>query len=188
MPVSPLSMTQEVMRCLLCINPDLKVIVLGGDQSVTWPVLEILGPQQSEPWGIVHLDAHPDLAPDRFGVPYSFTTWAFHARQLLVDPEAFVQVGIRAGGKDRITWEDDTGVRQFWADEVGVRPQEVAAAVCQHLESLGIARLYISNDISATDGRLVPATGAPVADGLSPAWILAFIDLLAKNFTLFGIW
>ena len=45
-------------------------IALGGDHSVTYPVLKALGPRHPG-LTLLHLDAHPDLYPDYQGDPYS---------------------------------------------------------------------------------------------------------------------
>jgi agmatinase len=187
LPVSPLSIAQAALDCLLTLNPELKVLVLGGDHSVSWPVVAALAKHQNKPWGIVHFDAHTDLLETRLGVRYCFATWAFHAAKLLGSASHMVQVGIRASGRDKTYWQRETGVRQFWA--VDVAAQSVEATVCQivdHLKSQGVRRVYVSNDIDGTDGALVPATGTPEPNGLSPALVVAVIEALGHHFNVIG--
>ncbi|HVU51145.1 MAG TPA: arginase family protein [Polyangia bacterium] len=186
LPVSPLSIAEHVVDRLLALNPDLRVFVLGGDHSVAWPVVAALARHAREPWAIVHPDAHTDLLPERLGVKYCFATWAYHANELLGRGGRLVQVGIRASGRDKAHWEGALGVRQFWADEVRARGEAVIDDVVAHLRAVGVRRVYLSNDIDATDAAAAPATGAPAADGLPVAFVRALIGRVAAAFPLLG--
>ncbi len=187
LPVSPLSMTERVVSRLLELNPELRIFVIGGDHSVSWPVVSALAAATSEPWAIVHPDAHTDLLPERLGVKYCFATWAYHANERLGRGGRLVQVGVRASGRARDHWESTLGVRQFWADEIAERGGDaVIASVIDHLRSIGIARVYVSNDIDATDPSLAPSTGAPARGGLSVAFVRALIARVGDAFPLLG--
>jgi agmatinase len=187
LPVSPLSMTERVVSRLLELNPELRIFVIGGDHSVSWPVVSALAAATSEPWAIVHPDAHTDLLPQRLGVKYCFATWAYHANERLGRGGRLVQVGVRASGRARDHWESTLGVRQFWADEIAERGGDaVIASVIDHLRSIGIARVYVSNDIDATDPSLAPSTGAPARGGLSVAFVRALIARVGDAFPLLG--
>ena len=103
---------------LLARNARLGIFMLGGDHSVAWPVVAALARHVSEPWAIVHVDAHTDLLPERLGVRLCFATWAYHANELLGRGGRLVQVGVRASSRSKQHWESTLGVRQFWADEI----------------------------------------------------------------------
>jgi arginase family enzyme len=186
LPVSPLSVAEQVVDGLLALNPDLRIFMLGGDHSVAWPVVAALARHAHEPWAIVHADAHTDLLPERLGVRMCFATWAHHANELLGRGGRLVQVGIRASGRTREHWEGTLGVRQFWADELRARGEGVIDDVVAHLRALGTKRVYLSNDIDATDAAAAPATGAPAPDGLSPALIRTLIRRVGAAFPLLG--
>ncbi len=186
LPVSPLSIAERVVDRLLTLNPALRVLVLGGDHSVAWPVVAALARHAREPWAIVHPDAHTDLLPERLGVRYCFATWAYHANELLGRGGRLVQIGIRASGRDKAHWESTLGVRQFWADEVRARGVGVIDDVLAHLRAIGVRRVYLSNDIDATDAAAAPATGAPAADGLPVAFVRALIKRVGAEFPLLG--
>jgi len=186
LPVSPLSMAERVVDRLLALNADLRVFMLGGDHSVAWPVVAALARHAREPWAIVHPDAHTDLLPARLGVRYCFATWAYHANELLGRGGRLVQVGIRASGRDKAHWEGTLGVRQFWGDEVRARGPGVIDEILAHLRTIGVRRVYLSNDIDATDAAAAPATGAPAPDGLSVAFVRALIRRVGAEFPLLG--
>jgi len=186
LPVAPLSIAERVVDELLALNPDLRIFVLGGDHSVAWPVVSALARHAREPWAIVHPDAHTDLLPERLGVRYCFATWAYHANELLGRGGRLVQVGVRASGRPKDHWEGTLGVRQFWADEVRARGTAVIDDVIAHLRAIGVRRVYLSNDIDATDADAAPATGAPAREGLPVAFVRALIKRVGAELPLLG--
>src|ERR1700690_184125 len=186
LPVAPLSIAERVVDELLRCNPALRVFMLGGDHSVAWPVVAALGRRAAGTWAIVHVDAHTDLLAPRLGVRICFATWAYHANELLGRGGHLVQVGVRASSRSKEHWESTLGVRQFWADEVRARGAAVIDDVIGHLQKLGVRRVYLSNDIDATDSESAPSTGAPEADGLTPDFVSALIRRVGGAFSLLG--
>jgi arginase family enzyme len=195
LPVAPLSIAERVISELLARNAGLRIFMLGGDHSVAWPVVAAIGRHVGtggagagvgERWAIVHVDAHTDLLPERLGVRLCFATWAYHANELLGRGGRLVQVGVRASSRSKQHWESTLGVRQFWADEVRARGDAVIDDVIGHLRALGVTRVYLSNDIDATDSATAPSTGAPEANGLAPAFVATLIARVAEVFPLLG--
>jgi len=195
LPVAPLSIAERVISDLLARNAGLRIFMLGGDHSVAWPVVAAIGRHLGtggagagvgERWAIVHVDAHTDLLPERLGVRLCFATWAYHANELLGRGGRLVQVGVRASSRSKQHWESTLGVRQFWADEVRARGDALIDDVITHLRGLGVARVYLSNDIDATDSATAPSTGAPEANGLTPSFVRALIARVGAAFPLLG--
>jgi arginase family enzyme len=187
LPVSPLSIAERVVDLLLTLNPSLRLCMLGGDHSVSWPMVSAIARHRNQPWAIVHPDAHTDLLPDRLGVKYCFATWAFHANEVLGRGRRLVQVGIRASRHDREHWERTLDVKQFWAEEVKGRGEDrTLDDIAAHLRAIGVKSVYFSNDIDATDAVLAPSTGAAEPAGLSGEFVLALIRRLGAEFDLIG--
>src|SRR3569623_832474 len=187
LPVSPLSAAQEVVTRLLAVKPALKIFALGGDHSITWPVIAALAASRGRPFAIVHPDAHTDLLPHRLGVKYCFATWAYHANEAIGRSQRLVQVGERATGKPRAHWESTLGVKQFWADEVAARGEAGAIDdIVEHVSGLGVDGVYLSNDIDGTDAGAAPATGAPEGGGLSVEFMRSLIRWLGEETALIG--
>lgn len=187
LPVSPLSIAERVVELLLAVNPGLRILMLGGDHSVSWPVVSALARHRRKPFAIVHPDAHTDLLPDRLGVKYCFATWAFHANEALGRGGRLVQVGIRASRHDREYWERTLDVKQFWAEEVRARGEGAAIeAIIGHLRAIAVDAVYFSNDIDATDAELAPSTGAAEPAGLSAEFVHALVGRLGEEFELLG--
>jgi arginase family enzyme len=188
LPVSPVGMAERARRLLLSLAPELSLFTIGGDHTVTWPVIApLLELDRVHEVGIVHFDAHTDLLPERLGVRICFATWAFHANAALGGGERMIQIGIRASGRDRGHWERELEVRQIWADEaLALGPDQLAAQVVEHLRSRGLRRIYVSNDIDGTDDHWAAACGTPEPGGLSPAMVVAVIQAVSRDFELIG--
>jgi agmatinase len=186
LPVAPLSIAERVADTLLGANPRLRIFMLGGDHSVAWPLVAAIARHAKEPWAIVHADAHTDLLPERLGVRVCFATWAYHANELLGRGGRLVQIGVRASSRPKEHWESTLGVKQIWAEDVHARGEAIIDDVIAHLRALGVRRVYLSNDIDATDSAAAPSTGAPEANGLEPRFVRALIARVGAAFPLLG--
>jgi agmatinase len=167
-PVAPLSIAERVVGELLDSRPGLRIFMLGGDHSVAWPVVAALGRRQSEPWAIVHADAHTDLLPERLGVRICFATWAYHANELVGRGGRLVQVGVRTSSRSKQHWESTLGVKQIWADEVRGRGAAIIDEIIAHRHAAA------------------PSTGAPEPEGLTPEFVRALIARVGAAFPLLG--
>ena len=73
------------------------LIALGGDHTVTLPLLRAAANRRGSPLALVHFDAHVDTWPDNFGQRYAHGSVFFHAiEERLIDPRHAVQIGIEA--------------------------------------------------------------------------------------------
>lgn len=185
LPVSPLSIAEAVIGIVLELNPKARVVCLGGDHSVTWPAVSAQKKKWGADLGILHFDAHTDLLATRFGVKYTYTTWAYHALQGLA-PQALVQVGIRTTGKPKEYWEQELKVVQVWAQEVAGHEAEVIQNIIGHFETLGLKKIYISNDIDGTDIQFAAATGTPEKNGLRPEFVSELMETVCRKFEVVG--
>ncbi|GAB4213176.1 MAG: agmatinase [Sandaracinaceae bacterium] len=178
-PVSPLSIAERALALVLTINPRAVPFVLGGDHSVAWPVVAALHRVRPS-LGVVQIDAHTDLLPERLGVRYCFATWTHHANALLGRGGRVVQVGIRASSRDRAHWERTEDVRQMWAADFLADPTAAIDTVAGWVRASGVEEIYFSNDIDGTDAQWADATGTPEPGGLAPEHVEALLARLAK--------
>ena len=183
-PVSPLSIAKRAWSLVLQINPSAKPLLLGGDHSTAWPVVEALHAAQQS-FCIVQMDAHTDLLKERLGVELCFATWSYHANDLIGRERRLIQVGVRATQRPREHWESTLDVRQVWpSDFSGDEPGLVDAVVAAARET-GLP-VYLSNDIDGTDSAQADATGTPEPDGLSEAVVTEIIQRLGREAGLVG--
>ncbi|MCU0923460.1 MAG: arginase family protein [Burkholderiaceae bacterium] len=72
---------------------------LGGDHSITLPLLRSYRRWLGRPLAVIHFDAHCDTWSDHFGEPSGHGTWVYEAMQEgLVINACFMQLGIRSAG------------------------------------------------------------------------------------------
>jgi agmatinase len=187
LPVSPLSVVQEVLRLLRKLAPNAAPLVLGGDHSVGWPALAAVAEGRERETAILHFDAHTDLMSERLGIRYCFATWAYHANDLIGRGGRLVQVGLRVSRRSRAEWEKELDLRQYWMDEVRARPiEDIAAEIVTRFRERGARGVYVSNDIDGTDPLFGLATGTPEPKGLQPDAVLALIRAVGEAFPIWG--
>ena len=147
------------------------VIVLGGDHSITLPLLRAHAAVHG-PLALIQVDAHTDTWVDNDPARIDHGTFCYKAvREGLIDVARSSHVGIRT------VVEDNLGIAIHDAREVhGLGPERVAAAVKARAEG---APVYLSFDIDALDPAFAPGTGTPVWGGLTTAQAAAFLRALA---------
>ncbi|MBL8659130.1 MAG: agmatinase [Rhodospirillales bacterium] len=143
------------------------LVALGGDHTVSLPLLRALARRSGARLGLIHFDAHVDTWPDSFGLRYGHGSVFYHAiEEGLVDPQRMVQVGIRSPTEKSVyDWTLGRGVRILGAADVHERG--VGWTVEQIRAVVGEGPVYVSFDIDALDPAFAPGTGTPEVGGLS---------------------
>jgi agmatinase len=188
LPVSPLSLTEKICDIIYSLNPKTKIVGLGGDHSVSYPLvkswLHSRHQNQQKKVGILHFDAHTDLLDKRMGVDLNFGSWAYHILKQLPSPNQLVQIGIRSTGKERSHWES-LGLKQYWAHEcMNERLHDVAQEIIQLWQQMGIEEVYITVDVDVLDEDYMSTTGTPEAQGLNPSQVVSFIQYISQHFSI----
>ncbi len=165
---------------------DHHMVWLGGDHSITLPLLRAYRAQFGRPLAVVHFDAHCDTWTDHFGEPSGHGTWVYEAIQEgLVLPSCVTQIGIRSAG-DRSAREyvrDQGGLiytaRDLRGLESPLQLQGVTDAIRQRLAAHGNPPVYLTVDIDCLDPAFAPGTGTPEPGGLTTNQVLSLIEELA---------
>jgi len=138
---------------------------LGGDHSLTFPILCALGQRYSD-LTLVQFDAHPDLYDEFEGDRFS------HACQFARIMEKnlvrrLVQIGIRTMNKHQQIQADRFGIEviDMRAWERGIRP------------ALG-GKIYLSIDMDAFDPAFAPGVSHREAGGLTSRDVINAIQIL----------
>lgn len=143
------------------------LVALGGEHSITLPLLRALTARLGGPVALVHFDAHVDTWPDNFGQAFAHGSTFYHAiNEGLVDPHRMIQIGIRSPVQRAVMdWTIGKGVTVLSAQDVhGAAPAAVAARIA---DVVGDAPAYLSFDIDALDPAFAPGTGTPEVGGLA---------------------
>jgi agmatinase len=159
---------------------------LGGDHSITLPLLRAYRDLYGRPLAVIHFDAHCDTWEDHFGEPSGHGTWVYEAMQEgLVIRECFTQLGIRSAGvREAREYVRDQGGLIFTARELrGLEsPAQLApvlGAIRDRLAAHGHPPVYLSLDIDCLDPAFAPGTGTPEPGGMSTNQVLSVLEELA---------
>ncbi|MBT9455618.1 MAG: agmatinase [Burkholderiaceae bacterium] len=159
---------------------------LGGDHSITLPLLRAYKAHLGRPLAVIHFDAHCDTWEDHFGEPSGHGTWVYEAIQEgLVVKEGFVQFGIRSAGlREAREYVRDQGGQIFDARSLrGLgSPAQLATvlqAVRERMAALGHPPVYLSLDIDCLDPAFAPGTGTPEPGGMSTNQVFSLLEELA---------
>jgi len=136
-------------------------IVFGGDHSIPIPVLQVLAGKLNGKLGIVVFDSHFDMSYEP--KYWAGSQWARAFDLGVVEPENFVQIGLR-GGRESLA-------------ELGV---VTVAQEALETATAGTEALYLSLDIDVVD----PAHGGqkyPDPAGLSAREVIRALRVLARG-------
>ena len=159
---------------------------IGGDHSITLPLLREYRAWLGRPLAVIHFDAHCDTWSDHFGEPSGHGTWVYEAIQEgLVIKECFTQLGIRSAG-DRAAGQyvQDQGGQIYTARQLrGLESPEqlapVLGAIRERLAQHGHPPVYLSLDIDCLDPAFAPGTGTPEPGGMNTNQVLSVLEELA---------
>jgi len=159
------------------------MVWLGGDHSITLPLLRCYREQHGKPLAIVHFDAHCDTWTDHFGEPSGHGTWVHEAiRDGLIDPVRTVQIGIRSSAEPATSrYVADRGGLIYTARDLrGLDgPRALAPVVAAIRERFhGRRPLYLTLDIDCLDPAFAPGTGTPEPGGLTSSQVLTLLEEL----------
>jgi agmatinase len=159
---------------------------IGGDHSVTLPLLRAYRRMLGRPLAVLHFDAHCDTWTDHFGEPSGHGTWVSEAfAEGLVVPACFTQIGIRsAGERAAVRHVADQGGRIVTGREMrglesSAQLDPVMTDIRDRLDAHGHPPLYLTLDIDCLDPAFAPGTGTPEPGGLTSNQVLTILEGLA---------
>jgi agmatinase len=141
-------------------------IVIGGDHSISLPVLRALAKRHG-PLALVQFDAHIDTWDEYFGGKYFHGTPFRRAiEECLVDGRRFVQVGIRGPmfGEDDFDFHREHGITVIDIEQMKDRG---VAWVVAEIRRIATGPAYMTCDIDGVDPAFAPGTGTPEVGGLT---------------------
>ena len=142
-----------------------RVISVGGDHSVTLPILRSLKKKHGF-LNLIHFDAHLDTYPAAWDCEYHHGTFARHAvEEGLVNPKHMLQVGLRGplAGQEDLAFVKKHGIQATTVDDIRIGGLEKFISTLPKFEG----PTYISFDIDCLDPAYAPGTGTPVPGGLT---------------------
>ena len=146
---------------------DSHLIALGGDHTVTLPILRAQAERNGKGISLLHFDAHVDTWKDNFGTPVGHgTPFHYAAQEGLIDPKRSIQIGIRSPvGNDVMDYTtDELGFNVVSAEQVHTGGVEAVVAAIK--KTVGDNAVYLTFDIDGIDPSQAPGTGTPEFGGL----------------------
>ncbi len=157
------------------------LVVLGGDHTVTLPILRALAARHGKGISLVHFDAHVDTWKDTFGAPVGHgTPFHYAAQEGLIDPKASIQIGIRSPVENAIMdyTRNELGFHVISAEDVHTGGIDSVVAAIK--KTVGDNAVYLTFDIDAIDPSQAPGTGTPEIGGLFTWQALAILKKLGS--------
>ena len=154
------------------------LILLGGDNALTWQALGALARGRLGEWGLITLDAHLDMREGRSnGSP---------VRQLLDEGLAgahVVQIGLADFSNSAPYAQDarDAGVTLVARGELRVRGVAEVCARALEVAGAGGRPIYVDIDMDVCDRSVVPGCPAAAPGGLSADDLREFVRLVCAH-------
>jgi agmatinase len=155
-------------------------IVLGGDDSITYPCLHALASQAGEQVRVVHLDAHSDIWEPETDEDYDHGSWMRFALDVGTVSEAWL-IGHRCFGPTAKVWKHYASVGHN-AIHVTDWVADIHDKLTGHEQST-----WLAIDIDVFDPAYAPGTGAPEPMGLNPRQVLPWVQNLCAQIGISGI-
>jgi len=147
------------------------VVAIGGDHSITWPMLEgVTSGLPDRQIGVIHFDAHHDLRESHFGAESSGVPLrkALQFEGAPLRGSNLVQIGIAefANAPGHAEYAREQGVRVIGNVEVFRRGLDACVTEALERAGDGTDAIYVTVDIDAIDHGQAPGTAAPNPNGL----------------------
>jgi agmatinase len=142
-----------------------KPLSLGGDHSVSYPILKALAAKHG-PINVLHIDAHLDLYDELDGDRFSH---ACPFRRAIEDGciDQLIQVGIRSAPPAHLEWAAERGVQSLGSEQIG----EIDW-------SRLTAPLYMTIDLDGLDPAFAPGVSHIEPGGLTSREVIGLIHKL----------
>jgi len=141
---------------------------IGGDHSVTYPILRALARRHDKPLAVIHVDAHTDTWPEYQGSKYHHgAPFRLATEEGLIDPEKVVQIGIRGGQNfaDGLDYSKEKGMRLVTIEEFDDLGWKAVGEEARRI--VGDSPVYLTFDIDGLDPVYAPGTGTPESGGIT---------------------
>ena len=141
---------------------------IGGDHSVTYPILKALAKKHRQPLAVIHVDSHTDTWAEYQGSKFHHgSPFRLATEEGLIDPLKTVQIGIRGGqnNADGLNYSRDQGMRLITIEEFDDLGWKAVAEEARRI--VGNHPVYLTFDIDGLDPVYAPGTGTPEAGGIT---------------------
>jgi formimidoylglutamase len=167
------------------------VVAIGGDHSITWPMLEgVTDGLPGKQIGVIHFDAHHDLREAHFGAESSGVPLrkALNFEGAPLRGRNLVQIGIAefANAPAHAEYAREQGVRVIGNLEVFARGLDDCIGEALERAGDGTDAIYVTVDVDAIDHAQAPGTAAPNPNGLDARDVYRAVRRIARRDDVVG--
>ena len=167
---------EQIYTKLKSLNNIPNIIFMGGDHTISYPILKYLSEKHNQPITLIHFDSHQDTWEEYFGENVTHgTPFKRCFEENLINPDTSIHIGVRGSINDINDYKNDAemGFKTIFCseiDEIGVNgiiekiKKRVKDSLC-----------YISIDIDVLDPAFAPGTGTPEPGGFSTRELLSIL-------------
>jgi agmatinase len=135
-------------------NPDVFLLTLGGEHTITFPIVKRLAENSGEKITVVNLDAHMDLKDDYLGEKWCHASVMRRISELDVN---MVEIGVRSFNDAEKKYAEKKGIQYFGIKKTSIR---------KILDSLAGKKVYFSLDFDAVTPEVASGVSNPEPNGL----------------------
>jgi guanidinopropionase len=151
-------------------------LAVGGDHSISLPLLRAVCETQDVPVGLIHFDAHTDTWDSQWGEDnHHGAPFRRALEEGLIDPKRVVQVGIRGAHNFPGGWDysEQAGFTVLPMHECERMSSDEIVAKIRAV--VGDTPTYLTFDIDCIDPAFAPGTGTPECGGFSSREAIAML-------------
>lgn len=162
-----------------------KVIILGGDHSITYPAFKAFA-MKNPGAGIIVFDAHPDCMSDDSRTHEDYLSALINEK--ILDPDQAILIAIRNWDGAEKEFMEANKLNVFNMKKIAIYGLESAADAVTETAREWPA-LYLSIDIDAVDPAFAPGTGYIEPAGMTSRELIYFLQRikLLKNLKMIDL-
>jgi formiminoglutamase len=165
---------REASRLVWKQYPVTTPIFIGGDHSITYPIITGLVQDTKKRMGLIQFDAHLDVRDTTYGGPSNGTPIRNLIEHGILLGENIVTIGLRsfANSPHYRKYAEEKGITLFSSNQVkqnGI--QEILKQTMDYLQPK-VDMVYVTFDIDVMDQSYVPGVPAIGPNGLAPQDVL----------------
>lgn len=155
------------------------VVALGGEHSITGPIVEAYLAAYPEPFTVIQIDAHGDLRHEYEGSIYNH---ACVMRRVVDMGLPTVQIGIRSVCKEEAELIKAKQLPIIWARDIANQPDWMERVFA----SITTKKVFLTIDLDGIDPTLIPGVGTPEPGGLTWFGLLNMLQRLFNDYDVIG--
>lgn len=156
------------------------LIGLGGDHSISWPLINAMHEETKGPIAIIDFDAHLDIMDESYSQgKYSQSSEILRAIELeRINGCDVHQIGVRGYNYPEAYYTiKEHGIAQYPPTKIRQKgARALAEEIVEKLLKRDINQIYLTFDIDALDPAFAPGTGGDEVNGLFPEEFFVMFD------------